>query len=54
MIDNRIRRQGEDHSYAARDLVLEGEPEGALAEYERAPGVDPTFTEAMHGLAKTL
>lgn len=54
MIDNRIRQQAEDHYYAALDLVLEGEPEGALAEYERALEVDPTFTEAMHGLAKTL
>jgi Flp pilus assembly protein TadD len=54
MIDNRIRQQAEDHYYAALDLVLEGEPEGALAEYEKSLAVDPTFTEAMHGLAKTL
>jgi Flp pilus assembly protein TadD len=54
MIDRRIRQQAEDHYYAALDLVLEGEPEGALAEYERSLAVDPTFTEAMHGLAKTL
>ena len=54
MIDHRIRQQAEDHYYAALDLVLEGEPEGALAEYEKSLAVDPTFTEAMHGLAKTL
>jgi Flp pilus assembly protein TadD len=54
MIDNRIRQQAEDHYYAALDLVLEGEPEGALAEYEKSLSLDPTFTEAMHGLAKTL
>jgi Flp pilus assembly protein TadD len=54
MIDNRIRQQAEDHYYAALDLVLAGEAEGALAEYERSLAVDPTFTEAMHGLAKTL
>jgi Flp pilus assembly protein TadD len=54
MIDPRIRQQAEDHYYAALDLVLEGEREGALAEYEKSLAVDPTFTEAMHGLAKTL
>jgi Flp pilus assembly protein TadD len=54
MSDNRIRQQAEDHYYAALDLVLEGEPERALAAYERSLALDPTFTEAMHGLAKTL
>jgi len=48
------RQQAEDHYYAALDLVAEGEHERALAEYEKSVEADPTFTEALHGMARTL
>src|SRR5581483_34306 len=54
MTEETNRQQAEDHYYAALDLVLEGEPERALAEYQTSLEIDPTFTEAMHGMAKTL
>jgi tetratricopeptide (TPR) repeat protein len=36
------------------DLVAEGEQERALAEYQHSLAADPVFTEAMHGMARTL
>ena len=48
------RQQAEDHYYAALDLVADGEHERALAEYEKSVEADPTFTEALHGMARTL
>ncbi len=48
------RQQAEDHYYAALDLVSEGERDRALAEYEQSLAADPTFTEAMHGMARCL
>jgi len=47
-------QKAEDHYYAALDLVAEGEQERALAEYEQSLAADPVFTEAMHGMARTL
>jgi Flp pilus assembly protein TadD len=52
--DENARRKAEDHYYAALDLVSEGELERALAEYQKSVDADPTFTEAMHGLARAL
>jgi len=49
-----LRQKAEDHYYAALDLVAEGEHERALAEYEKSVEADPTFTEALHGMARTL
>ncbi len=54
MPDNNSRQKAEDHYYAALDLVSEGEQERALAEYEKSLTADPTFTEAMHGMARAL
>jgi tetratricopeptide (TPR) repeat protein len=54
MADEEARRKAEDHYYAALDLVSEGEHEGAVLEYEKSLEADPTFTEAMHGLARAL
>ncbi len=48
------RQKAEDHYYAALDLVAEGEQERALAEYQHSLAADPVFTEAMHGMARTL
>ena len=52
MPEPNARQTAEDHYYAALDLVSEGEPERALAEYQKSVDADPTFTEAMHGLAE--
>jgi Flp pilus assembly protein TadD len=47
-------QKAEDHYYAALDLVADGEPERALVEYQNSLASDPAFTEAMHGMARTL
>ncbi len=54
MTDFNSRQKAEDHYYAALDLVSEGEQERAVAEYQKSLEADPTFTEAMHGLARAL
>ena len=48
------RQQAEDHYYTALDLMAEGQLEQAVARYHEALLSDPTFTEAMHGLARAL
>ena len=48
------RQRAEDHYYAALDLVADGAPERAVEEYLKSLEADPTFTEAMHGLARVL
>jgi tetratricopeptide (TPR) repeat protein len=53
MADN-PRQKAEDHYYAALDLVSEGRQELALEEYRTSLDADPTFTEAMHGMARAL
>ena len=54
MPDAHSRQAAEDRYYAALDLYAEGKPEAAIAEYEASITADPTFTEAMHGLARAL
>jgi len=54
MASENPRQLAEDHYYAALDLVADGEHERALAEYEKSVKADPTFTEALHGMARTL
>ncbi len=54
MSEENRRQQAEDHYYAALDLMAEGHAEQALAEYEKSVAADPSFTEAMHGLARVL
>jgi Flp pilus assembly protein TadD len=54
MADNEARQKAEDHYYAALDLVSDGSQEGAVEEYQKSLAADPTFTEAMHGLARAL
>jgi len=48
------RQQAEDHYYAALDLMADGNLEGAVTAYRESLNVDPTYTEAMHGLARVL
>ena len=54
MPDDNARLKAEHHYYAALDLVAEGEQERALAEYQKSLDADPSFTEAMHGMARAL
>jgi Flp pilus assembly protein TadD len=54
MTDPNSRQKAEDHYYAALDLVSEGEQERAVEEYRKSLDADPTFTEAMHGMARAL
>src|SRR5882672_5182007 len=54
MPDENARRKAEDHYYAALDLVSDGQQEQAVTEYEQSLAADPTFTEAMHGMARAL
>lgn len=46
------RQQAEDHYYAALDLYAEGQHEQAVAEYQKSIAADPTFADALHGLAR--
>jgi tetratricopeptide (TPR) repeat protein len=48
------RKRAEDHYYAALDLFAEGDHERALEEYKKSVEADPSFTEALHGMARTL
>ena len=54
MTDPNARQKAEDHYYAALDLMADGNLEKAVAEYQASVSADPTFTEAMHGLARAL
>ena len=54
MADDNAHQKAEDHYYAALDLVSEGQQERALDEYQKSLDADPVFTEAMHGMARTL
>ena len=48
------RHIAEGHYYSALDLMADGELENAVAAYRQSLAADPTFTEAMHGLARAL
>ena len=48
------RQKAEDHYYSALDLFADHEHESALEEYKKSLEADPTFTEALHGMARTL
>jgi len=54
MSNAKARQAAEDHYYAALDLFAAGQHEAAVAEYQESLAADPTFTEAMHGLARAL
>jgi len=46
------RQQAEDSYYSALDHYAEGRLKGAIADYNAAIASDPTFLDAMHGLAR--
>jgi tetratricopeptide (TPR) repeat protein len=54
MSNENTRQQAEDRYYAALDLMGDGKLEEAVAAYRESLAVDPSFTEAMHGLARAL
>jgi tetratricopeptide (TPR) repeat protein len=54
MPDENARQKAEDHYYAALDLMAEGKLDEAVAVYRESLAADPSFTEAMHGLARAL
>jgi tetratricopeptide (TPR) repeat protein len=54
MSNSDARQNAEDHYYAALDLMADGKLEEAVAAYRNSIDIDPTFTEAMHGLARAL
>src|SRR5262249_1989720 len=54
MSDESARQTAEDHYYAALDLMADGQPDQSLVEFRKSLDADPTFTEAMHGLARAL
>jgi Flp pilus assembly protein TadD len=48
------RQRAEEAYYSALDLISDGKPEAAIVAYRESIEADPTFTEAMHGLARAL
>jgi len=52
MSSERSRQSAEDHYYTALDLYAEGHHQQAILEYEAAIAADPSFLDAMHGLAR--
>lgn len=46
------KSEAEDHYFAGIDLFGEGKLEEAIGEYDRALELDPTFADALHGLAQ--
>jgi tetratricopeptide (TPR) repeat protein len=54
MSDADTRQKAEHHYYAALDLMADGKLDEAVAAYRESLAIDPSFTEAMHGLARVL
>jgi tetratricopeptide (TPR) repeat protein len=54
MPDENARQIAEDYYDAALDLMADGHLEKAVEAYRESLAADPTFTEAMHGLARVL
>jgi len=50
--DNAARQQAEDSYYSALDHYAEGRLPEAISDYNLAISRDPTFLDAMHGLAR--
>jgi Flp pilus assembly protein TadD len=54
MPDANARQKAEDHYYGALDLMADGKLEESVVAYRESIEADPSFTEAMHGLARAL
>ena len=54
MPEDNARQKAEDLYYSALDLMAEGRTREAAVAYRESLAADPTFTEAMHGLARAL
>ena len=54
MSDANSRQKAEEHYYDALDLMADGQLDKAVESYRESLAADPTFTEAMHGLARAL
>src|ERR1017187_8408483 len=54
MTADQSRQTAEDHYYAALDLYAEGHHQEAIRQYEAAIVADPSFLDAMHGLARVF
>ena len=52
MIDKKTRDLAEKYFSAALDRFAAGELEQAAAEYNKSINADPTFSDALHGLAR--
>jgi tetratricopeptide (TPR) repeat protein len=52
MTNEASRQAAEDRYYAALDHYAEGRLAEAISDYEAAIATDPTFLDAMHGLAR--
>lgn len=48
------RKIAEDHYFTALDLYAEGRVEDSVSEYEKAIAVDPSLTDALHGLSRAF
>jgi tetratricopeptide (TPR) repeat protein len=52
MPDETQRQAAERHYFSALDHYAEGRHREAIADYEAAISADPSFLDAMHGLAR--
>ncbi len=46
------RQTAEEHFYTALDFFAQGKHNEAIKEYHAAIDADPTYTDALHGLAR--
>jgi tetratricopeptide (TPR) repeat protein len=51
--DDSRANAAEECYYKALDLFSEGKHEEAIGEYKKAVELDPSFTDAMHGLCRS-
>jgi Flp pilus assembly protein TadD len=54
LMTDSAREAAEEHYFTALDAMAQGLPEQAVAGFQAALTADPSFTDAMHGLARAL